>query len=79
MSFGLTIDSKSSRNSSDIARDKNNFANSNVVLSPILESEYAGYQLLVIYITNQGKHLFIYIFSICEITFSINEIKKRIL
>ena len=27
-----------------------------------MESEYAGYQLLVIYNTNQGKHLFIYIY-----------------
>ena len=34
-------------------------------LYKLLESEYAGYQLLVIYNTNQGKHLFIYIFSIC--------------
>ena len=44
------------------------------ILTLLLESEYAGYQLSVIYNTNQGKHLFIYIFSIM-----LNEVKKRIL
>ena len=43
-------------------RDSSWFVEFRIIPVAILESEYAGYQLLVIYNTNQGKHLFLYIY-----------------